>query len=139
MFNLIKINNGRMNVPEPEYLPTTASETYSQGEALVLSAGKLTKASGTTKPTHIALTSYVAPATGNKEIPVARIEKNMVFEAPVTFSATAATIVLGSKVTIATDGLGTTDVTTSGVATIVDTLSANDNKATGDKVLVIFE
>lgn len=137
MFNLIKIVNGRINVPEPEYLPTTASETYTEGEALVLSSGKLTKASGTTKPTHIALKSYVAPATGNKELPVARIDKNMVFKAPVTYSETAVAVVLGSKLTLATNGLGVTDVTTSGVATVVDTLNAST--AAGDEVLVIFE
>ena len=54
MFNLRKIVNGRMNVPEPEYLPTTASVEYTEGMALVLSGGKLVKATGTTKPTYIA-------------------------------------------------------------------------------------
>lgn len=137
MFNLTKIVNGRINVPEPEYLPTTASEAYVEGEALVLSSGKLTKASGTTKPTHIALKTYTAPATDNEDLPVARIDKSMVFEAPVTYSSNAVAIVLGSKLTIATDGCGVTDVTTSGVATVVDTLDAN--KVAGDKVLVIFE
>lgn len=137
MFNLTKIVNGRINVPEPEYLPTTASEAYVEGEALVLSSGKLTKASGTTKPTHIALKTYTAPATDNEDLPVARIDKSMVFEVPVTYSSNAVAIVLGSKLTIATDGCGVTDVTTSGVATVVDTLDAN--KVAGDKVLVIFE
>ncbi len=77
MFDLRKIINGRQNNPEPEYLPTTPSEEYKEGEALVLTSGKLTKASGTTKPTHIALKSYVAPATDNEDLPVARIDKNM--------------------------------------------------------------
>lgn len=137
MFNLTKIVNGRINVPEPEYLPTTASEAYVEGEALVLSSGKLTKASGTTKPTHVALKTYTAPATDNEDLPVARIDKSMVFEVPVTYSSNAVAIVLGSKLTIAADGCGVTDVTTSGVATVVDTLDAN--KVAGDKVLVIFE
>lgn len=138
MFDLTKIVNGRINVPEPEYLPTTASEAYVEGEALVLSSsGKLTKASGTTKPTHIAMKSYTAPATDNKDLPVARIDKNMVFKAPVTYSAEAKAIVLGTKLTVSTDGCGVTDVTTSGVATVVDTLNANKNA--GDCVLVIFE
>ena len=137
MFNLTKIVNGRINVPEPEYLPTTPSEVYAEGEALVLSSGKLTKASGTTKPTHIAMKSYTTPATDNKDLPVARIDKNMVFEAPVTYSGTPVAVVLGTKLTLATDGCGVTDVTTSGVATVVDTLNANKNA--GDKVLVIFE
>lgn len=136
MFYLSKIINGRINVPEPEYLPTTPSEVYAEGEALVLSNGKLTKATG--KPTHIAMKSYTAPAADCKDLPVCRIEKNMVFSAPVTFSAEPKAVVLGSKLTIAGDGLGVTDVTTSGVATVVDVLNA-DNKVTGEKVHVIFE
>lgn len=137
MFNLIKIVNGRINVPEPEYLPTTASEVYSEGEALVISSGKLTKASGTTKPTHISLKDYAAPAADSAELPVARIDGNMIFEAPVTYSAEAKAIALGAKLTLATDGCGVTDVITGGVATVTDTMNAN--KTAGDKVLVIFE
>lgn len=139
MFNCKKIINGRMNVPETESLPTTASEVYAEGEALVLSGGKLTKASGTTKPTHISLADYTAPASGQKDLPCYRIEKNMVFEVPVTFSETAKEIVVGSKLTVATDGLGVTDVTTSGVVTVVDTIEANTNKANGDLISVIVE
>ena len=30
MFKLIKILNGRMNVPEPEFLPITTSEEYKE-------------------------------------------------------------------------------------------------------------
>ena len=137
MFNLRKIVNGRMNVPEPEYLPTTPSGEYTEGMALVLSSGKLAKATGTTKPTHIAMKTYTAPATGNEDLPVMRIEKNMVFSAPVTFSAEAKAIVLGTKLTIATDSLGVTDVTTSGVATVVDTLSVGTTS--GEEIHVIFE
>ncbi len=139
MFNCKKIVNGRMNVPETESLPTTASEVYKEGEALVLSSGKLTKASGTTKPTHISLADYTAPASGQKDLPCYRIEKNMVFEVPVTFSSTAAAIVVGSKLTVATDGLGVTDVTTGGVITVVDAQDANTDKASGDKISVIVE
>ena len=133
MFNLIKILNGRMNVPEPEFLPVTASEEYKEGEALKIASGKVTKASGTTVPTHIALG---VEAKGGL-LPVARIDRTMVFEVPVTYSSTANAIVLGTKLTITDDGTGVTDVTTNGVATVVDTLGAN--KTAGDKVLVIFE
>lgn len=139
MFNCKKIINGRMNVPETESLPTTAGETYKEGEALVLSGGKLTKCGATAKPTHISLADYTAPASGQKDLPCYRIASNMVFEVPVTFSSTAAAIVVGSKLTVASDGLGVTDVTTSGVVTVVDALNANDNKASGDLISVIVE
>jgi len=134
MFKLIKILNGRMNVPEPEFLPVAANEEHTEGEALKIASGTVTKASGTDAPTHIALGTE---ANVNGLLPVARIDKTMVFEAPVTYSETALAVVLGTKLTIATDGAGVTDVTTSGVATVVDTLDAN--KTAGDKVLVIFE
>lgn len=133
MFNPIKILNGRQNVPEPEFLPVTASEVYKEGEALKIVSGKVTKASGSNVPTHIALGTE---AKGGL-LPVARIDRTMVFEVPVTYSSTANAIVLGTKLTITANGDGVTDVTTDGVATVVDTLGAN--KTEGDKVLVIFE
>ena len=36
MFRLVKIENGRINQPEPRKLGVNASETYTLGEALVL-------------------------------------------------------------------------------------------------------
>lgn len=137
MFNLRKIINGRMNVPEPEFLPVKANETYIEGEALVLAAGKLTKATGTTKPVFIAAMNYVAPSTDAINLPCYRVEKNMVFEVPVTFSATPKDLVIGSKVTVSADGMGVTDIATDGVVTIMDKLQAD--KTTGEKVLVIIE
>lgn len=139
MFYCKKILNGRMNVPETESLPTTPNEAYKEGEALVLSGGKLTKASGTTKPTHISLADYAAPASGNKELPCYRIASNMVFEVPVTFSSPAKAIEVGTKLTLTDNGLGVTDVTTNGVVTVVDTRDANTNKENGDTVSVIVE
>ena len=62
MFKLSKIENARMNVPEPEYLPVTASEAVSEGEALVLSNGALTKCGATATPTYIAMGSVAADA-----------------------------------------------------------------------------
>ncbi|MBR2616186.1 MAG: hypothetical protein IKC69_05865 [Clostridia bacterium] len=55
MFRLLKIENARMNVPEPEYLEVTANEAVEEGEALVLSAGKLTKCGAKVAPEYIAM------------------------------------------------------------------------------------
>ena len=71
MFKLSKIENARMNVPEPEYLPVTASEAVSEGEALVLSNGALTKCGATATPTYIAMGSVAADAE-DREIAVCR-------------------------------------------------------------------
>jgi hypothetical protein len=46
-------------------------------------------------------------------------------------------LVVGTKVTVSSDGLGATDVTTSGVVTIVDKLNAGSTD--GDKILVRIE
>lgn len=130
MFNLIKIENGRMNVPEPEVLEVTASEAVVYGEALVLSSGKLTKCGATTAPAFIAMGAVSAAAT-NRKVAVCRVEKNQVYEVPV--SATPTSLNVGDKVTLHTDGLQVTATTTNGVATIVD---LNGATASGDKIIV---
>lgn len=130
MFNLIKIENARLNVPEPLYYEVTASEAVSTGEALVLSAGKLTKCGATAKPQYIAIGSCTA-AQSNRNIAVCRVEPNQIYEVPVTAAPTS--LVPGCLVTLHTDGLQVTATTTSGVVTVVDTAGA---AAAGDKILV---
>lgn len=101
MLILKKIVNGRMNVPEPEYLPTTGGVTYTEGQALYLTGGKLAAASTTNKPTHVSMKNYVAPSTGNLDLPVMRIEPNMVFLADGLTSGT-----VGATATV--DGIEST-------------------------------
>lgn len=133
MFKLIKIENARMNVPEPLQFQATASEAITKGEALVLSSGKLTKCGATTKPTYIALASCAAKATNMDIVPVIRVEPNQVYQ--VETSADAHAAVVGTAVTLHTDGLKVTATTTSGVATIVDLIGC---ATTGDPILVRF-
>lgn len=133
MFRLVKIKNGRCNQPEPEKLGATASETYTLGEALVLSGGAVTKCGVTAKPTYIAGEDYTAPESGARRVTVYPVSADMIFEAPLTAAPTALTD--GSAVTLSADGLGVTATTTSGVATIVDLAGA---AASGDKILVRF-
>ena len=132
MFKFIKIENARMNVPEPEFLEVTASEAVSEGEALVLSSGKLTKCGATATPTFIAMASLAAAAT-KRVIPVCRVESNQLYE--VTVNATPTSLNVGDKVTLHTDGLQVTATTTSGVAEIAD---KNGAAASGDKLIVRF-
>ncbi len=133
MFRLTKILNGRANVAEMCMLPTTASETYSIGEALSLTGGKLTKCAATVTPTHIAAQDYIAPATDALPLFVFPVSSDMVFECPV--GAAPTTLAIGSKVTLSADALGVTATTTSGVATILDLCAA---KNAGDKILIKF-
>lgn len=133
MFKLIKIENARMNVPEPEFLEVTASEAIAEGEALVLSSGKLTKCGATTKPAFIAMASLAAAAT-KRVIPVCRVESNQLYEVPIYKSSTTLAIpAVGSAVCLKSDGVALTDSTTSGVVTIVD---KNGAAAEGDTIIV---
>ena len=116
------------STPPVEYLPATAGETYTVGEALVLTDGAVTKCGATTAPGFIAAGS--GPVNGG--LPVWRIQKYMTFEAPLSAAGTA--LKIGDKVTLHTDGLQVTATTTSGVAEI----AAIDGTAIGDTVAVRF-
>ena len=128
MFKLAKLENGRINVGEPEYL--TVEANVKAGQALNLDGGVLKRATGATKPTHIA----GANATANSTIPALRVEGNQIYRAPMTGDEFSERKV-GDKVTISTNSDGVTTTTTSGVATIV---SFGEAEASGDHILVRF-
>lgn len=130
MFKLIKIENARMNVPEPVFHEVEASEAVQLGEALVLTSGKLTKCGATAKPEFIAMADCAADAA-KRLIPAARVEPNQLYEVPVQAAPTS--LVEGSKVTLHTDGLQVTATTTSGVVTVE---SLNGAAAAGDIIVV---
>lgn len=130
MFKLTKIENSRMNVPEPVYYDVADGEAVEIGEALVLSSGKLTKCGATVKPTHIAMGCLAAGAT-KRTVAAARVESNQLYEVPITAAPTG--LVVGSKVTLHTDGLQVTATTTSGVVTVE---SVNGAAEAGDNIIV---
>ena len=102
-FALVKINQGRINQPEPEYL--TAAATIKKGDALVFgtstNAGKVVKpGSATTKPLFIAM----ADGVSGDVIPVCRITPEMLWET--TFggaSGATLSVGLGEKASLYTD------------------------------------
>lgn len=118
MFKLIKIENGRMNVPEPEY--HVAGTALKAGQAVSIEGGKLEV--NVAAPTHITLASAKA---NDAKVPCARIEPAQVYE--VSVKTTAPTSV-GDKVAIATDGVSV-NADSSGIATVV---------SLGDKITVRF-
>jgi len=135
MFFLTKIENGRTNVSEPEYLTVTESLAITNGEALKLTSGKLAKCTATDAPKYIAGADLSATDT-DRIIPVIRVESNQVYSAPI--SAAPGSLAVGSKVTlnlVSNAAVGVTTVTTNGVATIV---SLNGATKADDKVLVRF-
>lgn len=110
-----------------EYIMGTASEAISVGELLVLSSGKLTKSGATAVP------EFVALGSGNGTIiPVKRIYEDEVYQAPL--QASGASLNVGDKVTIHTDGLQATATTTSGVFMITEILGTS----VGDKINGMF-
>ena len=121
----------RMDVgqtPPIKYLPMTDGESVALGEALVLSAGKLTKCGATAKPAYIAV--GVKNTAG--DVPVIAVQSYMEFGT--TLQAAGDALKKGDKVTLHTDGLQVTATTASGVAEIV----SMQGTAAGSYVLVKF-
>lgn len=121
MFKLER-NMSAPNFEQYERYPTTASETYSLGEVLKLSAGKLTAAdvNSSGQQLFICGCDYEAPASGQQPIPVYRIQPTMIFRVK-SYANNSATAI-GALVTLHTDRLQVTATTTNGVAEIVDLL-----------------
>jgi hypothetical protein len=120
-----------INIPFEFYLMTDA-EAVTLGEALVQTSGRLTKCAATTKPQFIAMKTQDAEATAVTPIPVVRVQDDLEFAA--TSTATVAATVIGSAVTLHTDGLSPTATASSGVFTI----SATDGATTNSKVRGYF-
>ena len=132
MFEFNKSLSGE-NFQTTAIFPTTASETYTEGEGLVVTSGKLTKTAATVKPTYIAAKAYVAPASGNRDLPVYTVLPHHIFKT--TFAADASANAEGTLVTLHTDGAQITATATSGVATIIKKLGTG---ASGTEALIRF-
>lgn len=114
-----------------EYLPAGAI-TPKVGMALTQSSGNLALASGTTAPTYSSMTERETACTAGDLIPVVRVQKDTVYET--TLAASGASLKVGDRVTLHTDGMQVTATTANGVAEIVEILGT----AIGDKVRVRF-
>ena len=134
MFQLIKIEYGRDNVPEPMSLPVSAGKTITVGMALTIDSTThtLTPAVGDMSVSYIALENKTTKAGDN--LLCYAVYPQMIFEVPLSaYSAT--TQVLGAQLQIATtgDSITATATTTNYGAKIINTLGA---KTAGDHVLV---
>lgn len=108
-----------------EYYLLTDTEAATIGEAFVQTSGRLTKCGATVTPEFIAVRTQAAEATSVTPLPVIRVKEDREFE--VVSTATVATTLVGSKVTIDTTGLLVTATTTSGVFLISSTDGATTN------------
>lgn len=95
-----------------------AAGTYTVGEALAYSAGKLTAATGTVKPEFFSMENRVCAA--GDVLYVQRIDPGVIYETTLYLASGTATLVPGTKYTLHTDGGQITSTSTSGVAELID-------------------
>jgi len=125
-----KIHNMKSMAERPlEYYTTTDNEAIAIGEALVLTSGYLTKCGATATPEFIAMEATSDTAT----IAVVRVTEDMVFEVPIYGDGSSS--VVGTKVTLHTDGLQVTPTTSSGVFYLTEIVAGG---ATGTPVRGMF-
>ena len=132
MFEFLRMNNSAVVAPAIKQLQAANNVAYAVGDALVLAAGVLSKATGATKPTHIAAQKYPSTASAGK-IAVYPINSDMEFKTK--FAADGTAIVAGNLVTIHTDAAQITATTTSGVATVLEKIGTG---AIGTEAIVKF-
>lgn len=117
---MFKIDHRSIDDVEPfEYIPGAAGLALCS--AAVLTSGALAKATGTTMPTHIIMGK---DSDGNYA--ALRILRSTIFDVEAT--ATIASSVVGSAVTIGTDAASVTATTTDGVFVITATDGAKSVK-----------
>lgn len=76
MFKLIKIDNARMNVPEPEYFEIAPRNNVMAGQALFLENGRLVHVTSSSPVEFISM----ADGAEGKTIPVCRVSSNQIWE-----------------------------------------------------------
>lgn len=129
MFMLSRMLVG--NTPPIVYMQPTDSETYQVGEALKLASGKVTLCSGAVAPSHVC----VGPVDDNGVVPCVEVQKYMEFETTLGVAPTdSATVGVGDKVTLHTDGMQVTATKTGGVAEV----TGIDGQTVGSRVTVKF-
>lgn len=133
MFKLVKIENAKCNAPEPIYL-TVGATAVNRGQALKLDGGVLVVHGADSDDASQVYIAMADADAGAKDVPVIRVTPDMLFEADTQADCSAA--VIGSKVTMHTDGLQVTATTEKGFITVVDLDGAS---AAGDTIRVRFE
>lgn len=129
MFMLSRMLVG--NTPPIVYMQPADGETYQVGEALKLVSGKVTLCSGAVAPSHVC----VGPIDDNGVVPCVEVQKYMEFETTLGVApADSATVGVGDKVTLHTDGMQVTATKTSGVAEV----TGIDGQTVGSRVTVKF-
>ena len=129
MFMLSRMLVG--NTPPIVYMQPTDSESYQVGEALKLASGKVTLCSGAVAPSHVC----VGPIDDNGVVPCVEVQKYMEFETTLGVAPEdSATVGVGDKVALHTDGMQVTATKTGDVAEV----TGIDGQTVGSRVTVKF-
>ena len=121
MFKLIKIDNARMNVPEPEYYECgetiTTNNPIKCGEVVYLNQGKLCKVSEPSAKEFVAMADGIAGET----IPVCRLCKEQVWETRCDGTDRIWSLCRpGTTVNVTSDGINTyCDMPTTGADAVI--------------------
>lgn len=128
MFILRKMDVGA--TPPIDYMPAKSGESYALGEALKVASGVVTLCSGAVKPQYVCVGK-----AKDGGVPCIRVQDYMTFETTLAAApAENATLGVGDKATIHTDGAQITATTTNGVAEIVEL----DGTTVGSRAVVKF-
>ncbi len=133
MYQLIKIQNARTNVPEPMRIPLASATTVERGVPVSIKNGTLTPHSdkSTSLPTHMTLA-----ASNEACVLCYEITREMVFETAV--SANPSAMAVGSEYLLTADGKGITPSLVSGSLRGATVISTAGTVSAGDKILVAF-
>lgn len=116
MFEFRRMNNVGVCAPAIKQMPATAATEYKIGEALVISGGKVAKATGTSKPEYIC----AEEGTGKDTISCYPVDEHSEYKTTVNGDGA---VTVGAKYTIHTDSAQITTTTTGGVAEVVEVLT----------------
>ena len=131
MFLVEKVLNGRINYPEIEFIPVTASTTYKKGSLIAITSGKPVLA-GSKKATHVCTEDYVAGSSDTHHIPCQVLSDDVILR---TTLAAGTSLVKGALMGItatADEATGTALATSKYGVEIVELIG----KSAGDNVLV---
>lgn len=123
--------------PPFEYYLGKDGEAFALGEALVMDGGRLIKCGPTTTPEFICLKTQAAETPAKTLLPVTRVTETQEYEAPIG-AATPFAVIVGSKLTLHTDGLSLTDSTEGGVFLVSGNPKGEANVAVGDRIAGFF-
>ncbi len=121
MFGYRRTNNSGV-APTIKQVAANSAVTYSVGDALVLTSGKLAKAGATVAPEYIS----AEKAYGKNALSVYQVEKNQEWE---TTLSTAGSLVVGVKYTLSDTSDSVTATSTSGVAEVVSVAGTTSGSA----------